>query len=129
MEKEFVPYEIAVELKILGFADDCLGYWVDKFVDRAFIEFWHGLSFPDDIKGRYNQASVIPAILYQQAFRWFRDKGYRVGVFPDFTDCGLFAIEVFGFGGFLFDTDYDYKTHEEAELACLKKLIEIAKTR
>jgi hypothetical protein len=46
MNKEFIPYEQALELKELGFDEPCIAIWID----------------------------TIPLPLYQQVFRWFREK-------------------------------------------------------
>ena len=42
IEKEFIPYELALELKQLGFDEPCFGYYVDgelrDLVDKAEFE-------------------------------------------------------------------------------------------
>ena len=57
MENEFVPYELALELKQLGFNEPCIRGWsMDKQV------FYH----PDsDV--------ILDNPTFSQAFRWFRD--------------------------------------------------------
>jgi hypothetical protein len=113
MNKEFIPYEQALELKELGFD----------------IPSVSGYSYPD------SDNLLTQAILYQQAFRWFREKHglYSSIIFkksyPDNHVTGLeWYIIICGGDGVLFDTDGTY-TYEEAELACLKKLIEIIKIK
>jgi hypothetical protein len=114
MNKEFIPYEQALELKELGF----LTYKKDN--DSGVI--YKG----DD----------IPSILYQQAFRWFREK------------YNILATIYSNASGYLYEwhdsiggthrgwSDYEgpndggvWNTYEEAEFACLKKLIEIVKNK
>jgi hypothetical protein len=117
MNKEFIPYEQAVELKELGFDESFLGYY--RNVDRSLFT---------------NNKVVDPfydtiAPLYQQAFRFFREK---YGIFGNVTYMQEFNY-VFNIGN-IPDCDYlsygqDYNTYEEAELACLKKLIEIVKEK
>ena len=64
---------------------------------------------------------VCAAPLYQQAFRFFREK-YKSNFIIGFgNDGGYYRI------GNLFSKWY--KTYEEAELECLKKLIEIIKNK
>jgi hypothetical protein len=90
MYKEFTPYEQALELKELGFKKD------------------------NDF-GLLYKGEDIPAILYQQAFRWFRDK------------YDLFISIMHYENGYSINDLRRFDTYEEAELACLKKLIEIVK--
>ena len=104
MEKEFVTYELAVKLKALGFDEECLSYYFNK-----------QLSFGS--KTSYGE--VVEAPLFQQAFRWFREK-YNLH-FPIAVSDGFWFFERWRIGV--------YKTYEEAELACLTKLIEIVETK
>jgi len=102
MNKEFIPYEQALELKELGFDEPCIAIWID----------------------------IIPLPLYQQTFRWFREKYnycYFIrgnnydGYYYDIDNLGMlrYKIEI--------DNRLTWKTYEEAELECLKKLIELKK--
>lgn len=61
------------------------------------------------------------------AFRWFRQK-YKVRFFiqSGMSDLGEFFKIIFPDGE---QRGMSYTTHEEAELACLQKLIEIVKTK
>ena len=114
MEKEFIPYEQALVLKELGFDEPCFGYYTG---DKK-----HLLIRPN--MGRRNEDLndiVCAAPLYQQAFRFFREK-YKSNFIIGFgNDGGYYRI------GNLFSKWY--KTYEEAELECLKKLIEIIKNK
>ena len=112
---DFVPYELALELKQLGFDEPCLGYYI---ANTLFIS--------NDIVYNSTDIPVIKAPLYSQAFRWFRDKydlycyvePYKDNQFDYVVVSDLFGQE---------DCDGELlNTYEEAELACLKKLIEIA---
>jgi hypothetical protein len=74
------------------------------------------------------QSGCIIAPLYQQAFRWFREKHNLIGLVDGGYDNSknIFTYVIWNdFRDDIFD-DY-YSIYEEAELACLKKLIEIAK--
>lgn len=118
MEKEFIPYEQALELKELGFD----------------IPSVSGYSYAD------SDNLLTQAILYQQAFRWFREKyslviqyipyeiddsegqsiihhKYKISEYDSWRGGRRNTVET--------ELNEDY---EEAELACLKKLIEIAQT-
>jgi len=69
MESLFVLYEIALALKELGFDEPCLGYY-DK------TQTFHLCSFQN-----MNDKGFVSAPLYQQAFRWFREK-YDLHLLP-----------------------------------------------
>jgi hypothetical protein len=114
MEKEFVPYDQALALQKLGFDEPCFRGWYE---DESL--YYH----PDsDI--------VLDNPTFSQAFRWFRKKYGLVGIIKfgtnDFTynvynedGMGLLTKESLNFNG----------NYEEAEFACLKKLIQIVKER
>ena len=107
MNKEFIPYEQALELKELGL----LTYKKDN-------DF-----------GLLYKGSDIPSILYQQAFRWFREKhklDYWVRAWWEFDRNIFIGYEALVGKGEHCGT---YQFYEEAELACLKKLIEIVKNK
>ena len=116
MEKEFVPYELALKMKQLGFDEPCFRYYN-----------YNGTHF-FDYKPKTDDKNLTKAPLYQQAFRWFREK-YEL---HSFIDCKWKNL---GWEFELVDLSkmetissidrYNYKTPEEAELACLQKLIEI----
>jgi hypothetical protein len=123
MEKEFVPYEQALALKELGFDEPCFGWynWTGKDLSLT--------------NNSYVDINPTPAPTFSQAFRWFREK-YGLFVSPNVISyedgpyLWFFEINstVLPFGTDLGETD-DYKTYEEAELECLKKLIEIVKEK
>ena len=119
MKNEFIPYEQALALKWLGFKDDCLDKYHPKYKELASdISTWSVRHFPESL--------MIPAPLYQQAFRWFREK-YVFYINTTAPDLFYFVIHYINpikeptdlFIGECCDT------YEEAELACLKKLIEL----
>jgi len=114
MQKEFIPYEQALALKELGFDKPCFGY----YENGTFI-FWY------DSVQESELLLNCTAPLYQQAFRWFREK------YPDF-DFGVGKIYN-GSNTYHYHInliwEYFEGTYEEAELACLNKLIEICKNK
>jgi hypothetical protein len=118
MEKEFVPYELALELKQLGFDESCFGY----YEDGVFIHWY-------DSKQENELLLNCTAPLYQQAFRWFREKhnmNHSI-IFHETTFSNDYQYLVLSNDNEF--VEVGYTTHEEAELACLKKLIEIVKTK
>ncbi len=125
MKNEFVTYDIALALKELGFDQEGFAYYIegddDDFLTINRIRSLSDKSFP-----------IVIAPLYQQAFRWFREKHnltthiqWNVGGIWDYT------VEKSIPRGMLDMSPTRYmvglKTYEEAELACLRKIIEIVK--
>ena len=115
MNKEFIPHQQALELKELGFDEPCLGYYHNK-----------DLSFGP----RISYGEVIEAPTFSNAFRFFREKYLLFGYpFPnDYQKYGYRIVEMSSDGNNELFYDWGTKdTVEEAELTCLKKLIEIVK--
>jgi hypothetical protein len=115
--KDFIPYEQALALKELGFNEPCFGYYVSVEVPNPFLV----ITKISDTQGGY----FTFAPLYQQAFRWFREN-YELYSFVFKFDEG-FGYETYKEG--VTQTNDSFNTYEEAELACLKKLIEIVKKK
>lgn len=114
MEQEFIPYEQALALKELGFDEKCFSFY-DSDGKLYESEGYY--------KKGYNVLDKeVIAPLFQQAFRWFREK---YGYLPNIHDFnGNFKATLSGNCNWLGSWT---KTYEEAELECLKKLIEIVK--
>jgi hypothetical protein len=123
MNREFIPYEQALELKELGFDEKCLAYyWMN--IDAIFRKPALLIEEP------FDDEWCLPTSLYQQAFRWFREKyglyawikvEYEYGgITPTYYITGKRQEDI---AGGVFDI------YEEAELACLKKLIELVKNK
>ena len=126
MEKEFVPYVLSKQIKQLGFNEECFGYYVDVEVANPFLV----INRISDTQGGY----FTLAPLWQQAFRWFREKYETSGeISSDFYLEGKdneWEYNIYQLGkeddGYV-GTINIFKTYEDAELECLKKLIEIVK--
>jgi len=131
-EKEFIPYEQALELKELGFNKECLGYYhttlsssdVDLIIGKTPDRFYHLIRIPEHFD------TLAP--LYQQAFRWFREKydlrisNYRCSIKKEDGIVIGDGFRIFKYGKDTIST-IEKETYEEAELDCIDKLIEIAK--
>ena len=126
MNKEFIPYEQALELKELGFNDGCLaGYSLDRY-DAVFFDIkeQNGIGWlTRSNKGLKDHKGYCTTPLYQQAFRWFREKYNYQHIVQYFEGTYFSCVR----DSNTWSADR-YDTYEEAELACLKKLIGIAKT-
>ena len=150
MEKEFIPYEQALELKELGFDEPCFAIWSGfdeinfSVTDKTRLyssEFrindtQSAVFYINDFKSRSRR---VAAPIFSQVFSWFREKyellnhltthlnpyreddaleesyGYRIMFNKDGWKCDVWEEVAF------------FDTYEEAELECLRKLIEIVK--
>jgi len=135
MEKEFIPYEQALALKELGFDEPCFGWFRTTLLPSNFTEYFleTELGLNEEVTDLINSnftGDACSAPLYQQAFRWFREK-YKLQaeiLWRGDMECFCYKTGKFKYGSHDFSKD-DYSTYEKAEQACLIKLIEILKTK
>lgn len=130
--KEFVPYQESLELKGLGFDEYCMGACYYEFKDRGNTHVL--LRTPDE----YDSKSGVDAPLFQQAFRWFRDK-YNIDAwvqpFTSIKSNGEMYLPDESYSFYIFkdglwvDDKVNFVEPKEAELACLRKLIQIVKEK
>ena len=105
MDKEFIFYEQALALKELGFDEPCMSS-----------------------RDMNNGKGLIQIPLYQQAFRFFRENHGLIYSIGHIGHTNTWAYEIINMR--IAGPDYGYgETYEEAELECLKKLIEIVKNK
>jgi hypothetical protein len=139
MEKEFCTYKQSLALKELGFDEPCITYYFSDgtFNDAAeeddtlypgdprfYFDTNSLLSQHDQTEIQYNS---VTAPLFQQAFRWFREKYNLWCWIEKFDEKETYIYQIPAAN--LIKIQGYYKTHEEAELACLDKLIEICKNK
>jgi len=138
MEKEFVPYEIALALKELGFDEPCFAHYCngDLITKTAILKSSTMLYYQQNNINPNNQYKHqnCTAPLYQQAFRWFREK-YNIECYvncywseEDSSKRTYYANYNYG-SDIFFTIKTEFSSYEEAELECLKKLIEIVKNK
>lgn len=124
MNKEFIPYEESLSLMRLGFDYEEYARYGER--DGSVILCRKGML----CGGSFN--SICTAPLYQQAFRWlrnkhnlthqiFRDGGWYLMSIADISNEDNEAPEYNSIGA--------KDKYEDAELACLKRLIEIVKQK
>jgi hypothetical protein len=131
-QTEFVPYEQALDLKELGFDEPCFFAFDNcstpmRCTDlRTNEQQFYGVN--------YNSSTYTSQPTYSQAFRWFREKYGLQGIPEEIT------LDNYSYGikcnreGCITNIIYkgyplNFNTYEEAELACLKQLIEIVKNK
>jgi hypothetical protein len=117
IEKEFLPYEQALELKELGFDEECFGFYTEEYKELIRSKY---VKYPINLPTK-----PFLAPTFSQAFRWFRDNHKLVSWVYN-SDDSKFYYTILQNGRFVKANDY-MSTHEETELECLKKLIEIVK--
>jgi len=123
MIKEFLPYQPSLDMKELGFDEPCFAYYKDMKGEKVLL--YDSMDFDGECS----------APLYQQCFRFFREK-YKLyhHITQYYGEHFYYKIEdmvhprryeeypvekLRNFG--------EYTSQEDAELACLIKLIEIVK--
>jgi hypothetical protein len=120
--KDFVPYEPSLELKELGFDERCfLCYSKEGELSNVMT-----LN-----KTELNDIGFILAPTFSQAFRWFREKYQLLHSITEYNKDGSLIIKIYQNKIVVFENmiNFDITEYEEAELACLIKLIEIVKTK
>ena len=126
---EFIPYEQALELKELGFDEPCLAFYDGKGTEQIYFNSHRNGSGDYEPFKKMERITWFGAPLYQQAFRWFREK-YSINSWIINAEDNNNAFKPFFRGNNIDEHLVDfYNTYEEAELARLKKLIEIAKNK
>jgi hypothetical protein len=125
MKKEFIPYDLDLELIELGFDDQCIAT-----IDQT--EFIHikGTEYP--IRGAM-MYDTIDVPTFSQAFRWFRDKHnldseiYMNHEFGEKFYTTLILKLDRAIVSHLSGLPEKHKSYEEAEVGCLRELIQILK--
>ena len=126
MDENFVTYNQALALKGIGFNEKCMAWYRNYGYNVLICDLSsiHPAYLSED-------SSSVVAPLKQQVFKWFRDK-YGLFVAPSVISyennpyLWFFEINstVLPFGTDLGET-IDFKTYEEAESACIDKLIDL----
>ena len=112
MERELVPKEQSLDLKELGFE-----YVSTIFAYDEAGELYTRSGIPHD----FNIRGLLSAPSFSQAFRWFREK-YDLHYVIVKAESWFYTINGC-------NTQEGFNTYEEAEQACLDKLIEIVKNK
>ena len=144
MNKEFIPYTEALELKELGFDESCFAIWsgIDE-LNFSITDTIRLYSSAFSINGTQSSKFYIndfnslrvAAPTFSQAFRWFREKQEIEGfVHKSIEGNYYFVIKRTGNNEsnmyeFTKTSPKTFDTYEEAELECLKKLIEIVEQK
>ena len=138
MKKEFIPYELALALRELGFDEPCIAFW-DAYNGDTHLFFkqrgdyhWLLKLFGEkpkpileisnwEIEHLQGDGTVL-APTFSQVFRWFREKydcHHTIQHNKKYVGIAYSSVVNFSID--------EFNTYEESELECLKKLIEIVK--
>lgn len=133
MDKQFIPYELALILKELGFDEECMGVYENSNKLNS-IGFWLNQRMVEAYK--YD----CLALLWQQTFDWFRiEKNMYGEIIPMGTHWCIQIADLtnslpkkekqldLGVSYFTGYPDLVYDSYEEAREALLKQIIEIYK--
>jgi len=147
LEKDFAPYEPSLALKELGFDEPCFANYtvipedgIDWFTipEQGITDKTSFGSSKNYNSKFFEEEGTISAPTFSQAFRWFREKYNIDSWIQPFTSeksNGVLYLPDESYSYFIFkdgvwvDDKVDFSEPEEAELACLIKLIEIVKNK
>jgi hypothetical protein len=141
MKKEFVSYEVALKLKEFGFDEPCITYYYEltsNLRTHLGVDILNAWTYTGNKKLGFTLAP-----LYQQVFRWFREKyGLEIILRPDAINApekNLREYVILSYDkSWMLEPILEpkwwirkglFKTYEEAELAGLQKMIEIIENK
>lgn len=127
-EKEFVPYQESLKLKELGFDEPCIAFYEE---DTNKLVTFHTDSY-QEVTGFICLDRQVNAPTFSQAFRFFREK---YGIEPQVKSweersniVWYYSVQLIGGEPSVFrSADCCVNSYEEAQLECLRRLIQIAK--
>ncbi len=129
----FVPQDLSFELKELGFDEPCFAFYIET---KELV--YASCSIEDNLypNNSYLLSDWISAPTFSQAFNWFRTK-YNLHGLVDIIYVNpshwyyrverLYTKDDYDYLYHSEDDQLEFETYEEAELECLRKLIEIIK--
>jgi|LakMenEpi03Aug12_release.lakeMendotaPanAssembly.Ray.scaffolds.fasta_scaffold20377_23 hypothetical protein len=129
MQKDFIPFTEALELKKLRFEKLCYAYVytgdTGSNIDRMCY-------ISPDLSMNWNEDSLCVSIpTWSSVFDWFeREFNLYSSNFHSFYECFVeYGFYIHTLDGRIILSEGDYPTSLEAKISCLKKLIEIAKKK
>ena len=140
--KDFVPYNESLELKQLGFDDNCdyaycekggRNKYTGKIEPLTYILRTDGNPFGQYFKGKNWNLDYNPnknkvkcsALKFSQAFNFFREKDYNSHIEIEEFNLKTYSYKITVLDKYSIGNVFD--SYEEAELECLKQLIKIIK--
>ena len=126
MKNEFVNYEMALELKELGFNEPCFTYYYN--ITRK-LRTNLSIDIDNDINYMINKKlGITLAPTFSQAFRFFREKYRLEGAIYRLNF--KWASQVFNIETSTYCFKHElFENYEEAEINSLQKMIETIKNK
>lgn len=136
---DFVTYQIALDMKLIGFNELCFGGY---YSNQNNVNLWFFKEAKNSDRDERVKDGFATAPTYSQAFRWFREKynaHHSISRVPqgaldadaknnNVLKKYVWYISKDSLNPSIPKNENDKEdTYEEAELACLQKLIEIIK--
>ena len=119
IESNFVPYQIAVDMKSIGFNEPCFGFYRKE---KLYLCDYKNVN--------EEKISIISAPLYQQAFKFFKERYNFISEINVYSTSDgysyTFKILCKKYTPYK-EANNAWVTYEETELECIKKLIEMTK--
>ena len=135
--KDVIPYDAALKIKNLGFDEPCIGNYRKVQVTDAktgnsseSVLCLDMMSFTMNFNEN-NKDTDASALTFSQAFRFFREKYDLFGCIDLHVSTPLHwyvRIDKISINDYVYHSEDDskyYIKYEDAEIACLMKLIEI----
>jgi hypothetical protein len=134
LEKEFVTYELALRMKALGFDEPCFNLYHLNRRELMYVcpNIGEVATYKYD---NHNKTNHISAPTFSQTFRWFRENHFLSSDIAERMRDGKrithFFISDLKTNNKFFKTisSKSFTDYDEAELACLTKLIEIVESK
>lgn len=131
MQEQFIPYDLAVIMRDLGFDETTFTYYTRFSEYNIQLVTYSSATVKELFKDEPETYTKAP--LWQQATAWFRERGYYSHVeLSNFEGNISYSSKIsftnnsrFGLPHVNISNLHSFKTYEEARLACLEKLIEI----
>lgn len=128
MNKEFIPYEHALDLIELGFNEPCLGWYQEQTLILD-INANQSIKFHKHL-GRFKDCFLAPT--FSQTFRWFREKHnlhceIKMTCVFDINRQYYWDIKEINSPNVINNPSTNHDTYEDAQLEGFIKLIQIVK--
>ena len=125
LEEQFVPRDVALDLRKLGFEDLCFGFYVGKDPVPHLLND----GIVKDTNFRLDSRGCFRAPTREQAISFLETKSMFAEIFIDMTAEPKWCFQIYKYEDFgnweeIQNLDFSlYRTKPEAELECIKKMI------
>ena len=127
MEKEFIPYELALRMKALGFYEPCFNLYHLNRRELMYVcpNIGEVATYKYD---NHNKTNHISAPTFSQTFRWFREK-YDLFTHIEKGENPKNFYPIIDNVSHKYNPKLWFDSYEDVELTCLTKLIEIVESK